>query len=135
MRVSFVRSYKSRNGNATFVYIVNANAADLEKYKAAQGEFYREDESGKPIWFTTRFIGKVGNLIITTNGNVVPDMSAFDQAASIAAQYGGNLGAELAKTAAAQLLGFTDQPESAPASAPKIEHSEPLASDPELGDL
>jgi len=39
----------------------------------------------------------------------VPDMSAFDQAASIAAQYGGNFGQELARQAAQNILGAPTQ--------------------------
>ena len=105
MNVSLSRSYRSKNGNVTFVYVVTGTKADLEAYKAAAGEYYREDEKGNPLWFTTRCIGQAGKLVITTNGNVVPDMSQFDQAASLAAQYGGNFGAELARAAASQLLG------------------------------
>ena len=105
MRVQLERSYRSKNGNTTFVYVVTGSASDLEAFKAAQGEFYREDDKGRPLWFTTRCIGQLGTQVITTNGNVVPDMSQFDQAASLAAQYGGNFGAELAKAAASQLLG------------------------------
>lgn len=105
MKVKLMRSYRSKNGNTTFVYAVSGSAADLEAFKAAQGEFYREDDKGVALWFTTRCIGQTGKLIITTNGNIVPDMSQFDQAASLAKQYGGDLGQELAKAAAAQLLG------------------------------
>jgi hypothetical protein len=119
MNVKLERSYRSKNGNVTFVYSVNANATELVQFKAAQGDFYREDDAtGKPLWFTTRCIGDTGKLIVTTNGNVVPDMSAFDQAASIASQYGGNFGAELAKAAAQRILGNkgTSQADAAPAS-------------------
>jgi hypothetical protein len=105
MKIKLIRSYRSKNGNATFVYGVTGSDADLAKYKEAQGEYYREDESGTPLWFTTRCVGQTGTLIITTNGNIVPDMSAFDQAASIAEQYGGNFGQELAAQAAANILG------------------------------
>lgn len=104
MKISLLRSYRSKNGNPTFVYAVKANATDLEAFKAAQGDYYREDEHGNPLWFTTKCVGPQGKLIITTNGNVVPDMSAFDQAASLASQYGGNFGQELAKAAAAGLI-------------------------------
>lgn len=104
MNIKLVRTYRSKNGNPTFVYGVSGSQKDLAAFKAAQGEYYREDETGSPLWFTTRCVGTTGKLIITTNGNVVPDMSAFDQAASIAAQYGGNFGAELAKAAAGQIL-------------------------------
>jgi hypothetical protein len=106
MKIKLERSYRSKNGNATFVYSVSGSASDLAAYEEAQGEFYREDETtGQPLWFTTRCVGKTGNLIITTKGNIVPDMSAFDQASSIAAQYGGNFGQELAKQAAMEILG------------------------------
>jgi hypothetical protein len=109
MNVKLVRSYRSKNGNIVFVYTVTGNASDLAKFKDAQGEFYREDDKGNALWFTTRCIGQSGKLVITTNGNVVPDMSAYDQAASLAAQYGGNFGQALANAAVAQVMG-TEQP-------------------------
>jgi hypothetical protein len=105
MDIKSARSYTSKNGNKVFVYQVTGSKEDLAKFKAAQGENYRETEAGVALWFTTRSCGNSGKLIITTNGKVVPDMSAFDQAASLAKQFGGNLGEELAKIAAAQLLG------------------------------
>jgi len=105
MKIKLERSYRSKNGNPTFVYGVSGSASDLSAYQDAQGEFYREDDNGTPLWFTTRCVGQTGSLIITTNGNIVPDMSAFDQAASIATQYGGNFGQELAKQAAMSILG------------------------------
>jgi hypothetical protein len=117
MKVSLIRSYRSKNGNATFVYVVKGNASDLEAFQVAQGEYFREDDNGQPLWFTTRCIGPEGQLIITTNGNIVPDMSAFDQAASLAEQYGGNFGAELAKSAAQALIaGSTAVKEVTPAT-------------------
>jgi hypothetical protein len=105
MNIKLIRSYRSKNGNPTFVYGVSGKASDLEAFKSAQGDYYREDSDGSPLWFTTRCVGQTGKLIITTNGNVVPDMSAYDQAASLASQYGGNFGAELAKSAAQAILG------------------------------
>lgn len=132
MKIKLIRSYRSKNGNATFVYGVTGSANDLAAYKEAQGEYYREDETtGQPLWFTTRCVGDNGKLIITTNGKIVPDMSAFDQAASIAAQYGGNFGQELAKQAAQSILGMKAT-ESAPTS---VESSVASAEDGDLGDL
>lgn len=110
MKIKALRSYTSKKGNKTFVYTVSGSKEQLEKYKAAQGENYREAEDGTPLWFTTRSVGASGELIITTTGKIVPDMSAFDNAASLAKQYGGNLGAELAKHAVAQLLGNNSAP-------------------------
>ena len=106
LSVQMQRSYKSKNGNRTFVYTVSGKPSDIEAYREAQGEFYREDDkTNNPLWFTTKCIGKTGTLIITDNGNIVPDMSEFDEAASLAQQYGGNLGEMLAREAAQRLLG------------------------------
>ena len=125
MQVRLQRSYRSKNGNVTFVYGVTGNKQDLEQYEAIQGEYFRKTDEGVALWFTTRCIGNSGKLIITTNNKIVPDMSAFDQAASLAEQYGGNFGAELAKAAAQQIIGGTPAvdaplptPTAAPANAP-----------------
>jgi len=116
MKIKLSRSYKKLNkkGELTtiFVYSVSGNDQQKEGFKTAQGDFYREDEQGVPLWFSTRCVGNDGSLIITSAGKIVPDMSAFDQAASLAAQYGGNLGQELAKAAAGNLMGLS------PISAP-----------------
>ena len=96
--------YVSKNGNDTFVYFVDGNEADLKAYKKAKGTFYREEE-GKPLFFTTDFVGDRGNLIITTKGNVIADKSAFKKASSLANQFDGPLGQAIAQQAAAQLLG------------------------------
>lgn len=104
MKVKLTRSYKSKNGNTVFVYTVKGTNAQVEAYKAAQGDQYRETDDGESLWFTTRCIGQAGTLIITEKGKIVPDMSAFEQAASLAKQYGGNFGQELARMAAANLI-------------------------------
>ena len=105
MNVSLQRSYRSKNGNVTFVYKVTGSEEAIEKYKEIQGDFYREDDEGNALWFTTRCIGDKGKLLITTNNKVVPDMSDFDQAASIAEQYGGNFGQAIANASARKILG------------------------------
>lgn len=121
MKIKLMRSYTSRNGNKVFVYSVTGTKSQLEAYKTAQGENYREAEDGTPLWFTVRCVGETGSLIITTNNKVVPDMSAFDQAASLAAQYGGNFGQELAKLAAQRILGGkqVEEPAAAVTSSPE----------------
>tara|TARA_R110000868_G_scaffold126384_2_gene333419 strand:- start:57 stop:413 length:357 start_codon:yes stop_codon:yes gene_type:complete len=106
LKATFLRDYVSGNGNPTFVYAVSGEKEGLKAYEKAQGKFYRVDEkTGEILWFTTRFIGDAGKLVITSNGNVVADMSAFRKAESLATQFGGNLGEQLAKQAAINLLG------------------------------
>ena len=114
MNVNLKRSYKSKNGNTVFVYTVNANAKDAEAFKTASGDFYREEEDGTPLWFTTRCIGNKGKLVITSKGKIVPDMSAFEQAASLAKQFGGNFGQELARASVQGLLGNTPDADETP---------------------
>jgi len=99
LKVKSIRTYRSKNGNPTFVYGVDGSKEDLAAFKKAQGSYYREDENKVPLWFTTRYIGETGNLVVTSNGNIVPDMSEFDKQASLVAQYGGNFGDVLAKSA------------------------------------
>ena len=111
MNIKLIRSYRSKNGNPTFVYGVSGTDAQLAEFEAAQGDYHRiDEETGQPLWFTTRCVGPAGKLLITTNGNVVPDMSAFDQAASLAQQYGGNFGDALAAQAAQSILGVFKAP-------------------------
>lgn len=105
MKVQLSRSYRSSKGNTVFVYTVAADAKQVEAYKTVQGSNYREQEDGTPLWFTTRCIGDTGTLVITAKGKVVPDMSAYEQAASLAKQFGGNFGQELAKASVAKLVG------------------------------
>lgn len=122
MDIHKIRSYRSKNsGRVVFVYGVKGTTQELTQFAEAQGEYHRtDDQSGEPLWFTTKFVGNQGKLVITSNGNVVPDMSNFDAANSLAEQYGGNLGQELARAAAQQLLGGTPEPvaEAQPALAP-----------------
>lgn len=108
MKATLLRNYKSQAGNTVFVYSVDGDVQQLENFKSAQGSNYRVDEkTGAPLWFTTRCIGDEGTLIITSNNKVVPDMSEYDKMASLAAQYGGNLGEQLARAAAEALLSKT----------------------------
>lgn len=102
---TLVGSYRNKKGNLVFRYAVKGSEAQLEAYKQAQGEFYRETDDGQALWFSSRNVGKRAELILTSNGKIIADMSEFDAAASLAAQYGGNLGQELAKHAASVLMG------------------------------
>jgi hypothetical protein len=107
MKIILARSYHKPNRNTTFVYRVIGNPSDLEAFKNIKGKHYCEDSDGTPLWFTTCFVGREGKLIITDDGEILPDMGLYDQAASIVAQYGGDLGQELARLAADKFLGLS----------------------------
>lgn len=106
LTASYTRQYKKQGStHTTFVYAVSGSPADLAKFEEAQGDFFRtDDETGSPVWFTTRFAGDDIKLIITANNKVVPDMSEYEKADSLAKQFGGNLGQALVQAAAARLM-------------------------------
>ena len=105
LQAKLQRSYKSKSGNTVFVYAISGDKESMEQFKTAQGTNHREDDHGVALWFTTRCIGKSGTLIITTTGKVVPDMSEYEMANSLAKQFGGNLGQEIARIQAENLMG------------------------------
>lgn len=108
MTINYLRSYKKNRSGALvvmFVYMVTGTETELADYKAAQGEHYRESDDSEPLYFSNKFVGKSTKLIITAKNKVVPDTSMYDQAASLANQYGGNLGNAIATAYASQLIG------------------------------
>jgi len=126
LTADFQRSYRSKKGNVTFVYQVGGTPDALAEYEDVQGEFYRESEEKFPLYFTTRFFGKKGTLIITPNKKVVPDMSKFDMASSLSEQYGGNLGQALANSAAAELMGAPPDVPVAPTNVEPVKEPAPM---------
>jgi hypothetical protein len=98
--------YVSRNGNETFRYKVTGSPEALTAYEEAQGEYYTvDDATGNVLWFTTRYAGETATIVVTDAGKIYADMSEFAKQASLAKQFGGNLGQELARSAAEKLLG------------------------------
>jgi hypothetical protein len=113
LAIKSVGDYMSKKGNPTFVYAVTGEKAELAAYAKAQGVNHRvvgKDDprglaEGTVLFFTTRYVGETGKLVITSNGNVVADMSDFRKADSLSKQFGGNLGEAIAAQAALSLLG------------------------------
>lgn len=106
MKIKLLGQYRKQGtGKLVFRYAVTGSKEQLEAYKEAQGENYVETEDGVPLFFTTRFAGKAGSLIISSNGSVSADMSEFDQAASLIEQFPGPLGQAIAAATAQKLMG------------------------------
>ena len=115
MKVTIKGSYKKRNASTGAVSTVfrgevTGTEAEIADYKETQGANLRVDEeSGKPLFFTTRPTGKVFNIVKTRGSEsrpaqYIPDSSEMDLQAAIVAQAGGNLGQEIAKIAASQFM-------------------------------
>jgi hypothetical protein len=120
MNATFARNYvKQSTGNDVFVYSVSfANETEHETFKTAQTNNYRVDaKTGDVLWFSSRYHGESAALIITSNNKVVADTSAFAKAKSLAKQYGGDFGQELARASAQSLLAGFIKPTAQPAQA------------------
>lgn len=88
MKAQFQSSYRNKLGTLVFAYIVIGSVVQLAAYKEAKGENYREDENGKPLWFTTRFAGNNVELGISTKtGNVYANTSVQDTILGLAKEH------------------------------------------------
>ena len=64
-----------KNGNPVFTGIVTSNTSDsaaaqaeLDDYKTSKGSFYREDEDGNPIYFSSTLFQSGSELVKTQRG-------------------------------------------------------------------
>lgn len=128
MKIKYHSKYntvdKNGKGIVMFRYTVSGSDEQLEAFKAAQGEFFRAGDDGQPLFFTPNYIGETGSLGITAKGKIYADTAAIDKAVSLINRYPGQLGQEIAKLAAAQLLGNMGSGSSATVSAPAVAKSD-----------
>lgn len=105
LNAKFVRQYRNSKGTLMFTYKVTGSAEALAEYEKVQGDHFRRDKvTNDVLFFTSRCFGTAGQLIITKNDKVIPDMSEFDMADNIAQQYGGSLGNSIANAMSVNLL-------------------------------
>ena len=122
VNVTFLRQYSAnKNGKrvTVFVYKVTGTPELTAKYKEIQGKFFRPDtETGEPLYFTKMYMGDKGTLILTDSGKVVPDMSKYEQAASLCDQFDGVFGQTLAQRLVSDIMGTTAPANSGPINDP-----------------
>lgn len=60
LTINYLRSVKA---GTLHVYAVNGTKSELADFESMQGENFRSDEkSGKPVYFTRRYVGKTAML-------------------------------------------------------------------------
>lgn len=130
----FTKLCKDNVKRVFFVYIVSGTQEELESFRVAQAANYkvgddpkRPNEFGKPLWFSLDYHGEICTVNISKNNKVYADNSEMRKMASIAKQYGANLGDAIAHQFAAQMLG---KQAVAPQQAPQI-----VPPEQDLGDL
>lgn len=80
---------KQETGNRVFRYVVSGSPEDIKRYEEIQGENLRlDDETGKPVFSTTRYISDNIKLIFTQNDKVVVDDTEVSKLQSLIDQYG-----------------------------------------------
>ena len=123
LKAAFLRSYVTTNkhGQKTdmFVYRVTGTAAELSEFEAAQGEFYRAEPDGTPVYISPKGYGKeVGLIVLPATedkpARVVADNSDIAMALSMMQQYKGTAIAD----AIAQQIASRVLAPAAPTAAP-----------------
>jgi hypothetical protein len=116
LKIKYVRQYRSRNGNLTFVHEVQGSPEAIQQYVESQGDNLRrmdDKPDGAPLFFTTRATASNANEILQTRaGSWIIDSSETDRMAAFVAQNGGNLGQALAEQFAKKInFGTTTAPQ------------------------
>lgn len=121
LQATFERSYVTVNKHGVktpmFVYRVSGTPEELAAFEQAQGEFYRTDSDGTPVWITPRGQGQSATLIILEAtedrpARVVADTSAIAMASSLMEQYKGTAIADALARQIAEVL--TGKPQHTP---------------------
>lgn len=85
-----VSSYrKKETGTRVFRYAVSGSNEDIKAFEECMGDNLKlDDESGKPVYFTTRYVSDNIKLLITSEGKVVTDDTEVSKLQSLVEQYG-----------------------------------------------
>ena len=140
MRIKFSGTYVKVNDitkttKDMFRYTVEGTSEELAAYKESCGANYREDvQTGTPLFFSQDYVGETQELAISQNSHrAYADTSELKKAASLAKQFGGNLGQAIAAEAAKNLMSGMRGSKAAVAVAAPAPVVEPV--EPKLGEL
>jgi len=80
---------KKETGTVVYRYAVSGSAAEIKSYEESVGDQLKLDDStGKPLYFTTRYVSDDIKILITAEGKAVTDDTEISKLASLVAQYG-----------------------------------------------
>ena len=101
MKAVSLRNYKkAETGTTVFVYALSGTSQELAKYLEIQGDKHVVDDvTGKPLYFTTRYVGEAVSVLFNRAGDkVFPDTSEMDKIKSLAEQHGADFGTLLVQS-------------------------------------
>lgn len=119
LAAKYIRNYRKQDsGTIVYVYELSGKKDDIERYEAIQTtDKIRYDEtSKKPLFFTVNFGGDDAKVVITPKDKVFIDLSEFQKAASLVAQFGGNFGQALAEESVRRIMDNKQQSTPVPQS-------------------
>ena len=85
-----VGNYRKKvTGTLVFRYTVNGTADEIKQYEEAVGDnLVLDDNTGKPLYFTTRYVADNIKLLITSEGKVATDDTEIAKLQSLVETYG-----------------------------------------------
>lgn len=87
LNIQLLRDYPSKKfaGQRTYVYVVTGSNDAIDAYETAQGDYLVIDkEIDKHLWFHNKNIGNLGEIIVTEEGKVFPNMDWLNKIKSAA---------------------------------------------------
>ena len=134
MKGKLIRQYTNANGRKVFVYAISGSESQLAEFEASQGQYFRTDDTGNPLFFSIDYHGENAKFGISSKGKVYADTSQIDKISALVSKHEGTqLGAELAKEGARQLLGNLVQTNTPPAVQPSTPESVEQAEEQDAG--
>tara|TARA_Y100000385_G_C12617510_1_gene435586 strand:- start:20 stop:418 length:399 start_codon:yes stop_codon:yes gene_type:complete len=87
LKGKFEGQYRNANGTLVFKYGISGKSDSVEAYEGSKGDYLRHsDQSGSPLFFTTRYTGDNIKLTVTSEGEWIVDTSDIDKMTSLAEQ-------------------------------------------------
>lgn len=93
LTAKLVGNYRKKvTGTLVFRFQVNGTAEEIEQYKTIMGDNLVLDETtGKPLYFTTRYVSDNVKLLVTSENKVVVDDTEIAKLQSLVETYGADV--------------------------------------------
>jgi hypothetical protein len=93
LTAKLVGNYRKKvTGTLVFRFQVNGTTDEIEQYKTIMGDnLVLDDTTGKPLYFTTRYVSDNIKLLVTSENKVVTDDTDIAKLQSLVQQYGADV--------------------------------------------
>ena len=90
LTAKLVSNYRKKvTGTLVFRFQVNGTAEEIQQYKDCMGDnLVLDNTTGKPLYFTTRYVSDNVKLLITSENKVVVDDTEVAKLQSLVQTYG-----------------------------------------------